>query len=101
MTYWNRAPTTSSEASMAKASGTKSARSRKAATDNKAQKQRLYTLEVFLFSGPVTAKFAKKNRVVSRTIQIRGDQALDDLHYAIFDAFDRWDQHMYEFQFDK
>ena len=62
---------------------------------------RLYTLEVFLISGPVTEKFAKKNPVVSRTIQIRGDQTLEDLHHAIFDAFGRWDEHMYEFQFGK
>ncbi|QDV37694.1 plasmid pRiA4b ORF-3 family protein [Tautonia plasticadhaerens] len=60
---------------------------------------RLYTLEVFLIGGPITEKFAKKNPVVSRTIQIRGDQTLEDLHRAIFDAFDRWDEHMYEFQF--
>src|SRR5512135_50291 len=32
---------------------------------------------------------------MSRTIQIRGDQTLEDLHHAIFDAFDRWDEHMY------
>ena len=51
----------------------------------------LYTLEVFLISGPITDKFAKKNPVVSRTIQIRGDQTLEDLHHAIFDAFGRWD----------
>ena len=62
---------------------------------------RLYTLEVFLLSGPITEKFAKKNPVVSRTIQIRGDQTLEDLHHAIFDAFGRWDEHMYEFQFGK
>jgi hypothetical protein len=62
---------------------------------------RLYTLEVFLISGPVTEKFAKKNPVVSRTIQIRGDQTLADLHNAIFDAFGRWEEHMYEFQFGK
>jgi Plasmid pRiA4b ORF-3-like protein len=62
---------------------------------------RLYTVEVFLLSGPVTEKFAKKNRVVSRTIQIRGDQMLQDLHYAIFDAFGRWEEHAYEFQFGK
>ena len=62
---------------------------------------RLYTLEVFLLSGPITEKFAKKNPVISRTIQIRGDQTLEDLHHAIFDAFDRWDEHMYEFQFGK
>lgn len=61
----------------------------------------LYTLEVFIISGPVTEKFAKKNPVISRTIQIRGDQTLEDLHRAIFDAFDRFDEHMYEFQFGK
>lgn len=58
----------------------------------------IFTLEVFLTSGPVTAKFAKKNKIVSRTIQIRGKQTLQDLHEAIFDAFDRDDEHMYEFQ---
>ena len=58
----------------------------------------LYTLEVFIISGPITKDFAKKNRVISRTIQIRGDQTLQDFHYAIFDAFDREDEHMYEFQ---
>src|SRR3954467_8736604 len=60
---------------------------------------RLYSLEVSLLSGPITEKFAKKNPVVSRTIQIRGDQTLEDLHRAIFDAFGRWEEHMYEFQF--
>jgi hypothetical protein len=62
---------------------------------------RLYTLEVFLISGPISERFAKRNRVISRTIQIRGDQTLEDLHHAIFSAFDRWDEHMYEFQFGK
>src|SRR6516164_9006413 len=62
---------------------------------------RLYTLEVFIISGPITEKFAKKNPVISRTIQIRGDQTLQDLHHAIFDAFGRSDEHMYEFQFGK
>src|SRR3954467_12151513 len=61
----------------------------------------LYTLDVFLIGGPVSEKFAKKNPVVSRTIQIRGDQTLADLHDAIFDAFGRWEEHMYEFQFGK
>src|SRR3954470_3514241 len=61
----------------------------------------LYTLEVFLISGPITEKFAKKNPVVSRTIKIRGDQTLEDLHRAIFDAFGRWEEHLYEFQFGK
>jgi len=58
----------------------------------------LYTLEVFIISGPITKSFAEKNRVISRTIQIRGDQTLEDLHNAIFDAFDREEEHMYEFQ---
>src|SRR5215468_3106424 len=64
-------------------------------------KVRLYTLEVFLLSGPITEKFAKKNPVVSRTIQMRGDQTLEALHHALFDAFGRWEEHMYEFQFGK
>jgi hypothetical protein len=36
----------------------------------------LYTLEVFLLSGPMTEIFAKKNPVISRILQIRGDQTL-------------------------
>ena len=52
-------------------------------------------------SGPITEKFAKENPEISRTIQIRGDQTLEDLHHALFDAFDRSDEHMYEFQFGK
>jgi hypothetical protein len=63
--------------------------------------ERLYTLEVFLLSGPITEEFARRNPVVSRTIQVRGDQTLEDLHRAIFGAFDRFDEHMYEFQFGK
>src|SRR4051794_12329240 len=59
---------------------------------------RIYTLEVFLASGPVTRQFAKKNPVVSRTIEMRGDQTLADSHSAIFSAFDREEEHMYEFQ---
>jgi hypothetical protein len=59
----------------------------------------IYTLEVFLIGGPITEEFAKKNRIVLRTIAIRGDQTLEDLHNAIFEALEREDQHMYEFQF--
>lgn len=59
---------------------------------------RLFTLEVCITSGPMTGKFLKKNKVVCRTIQILSDQTLEDLHHAIFDAFDREDQHMFEFQ---
>jgi hypothetical protein len=32
-----------------------------------------------------------------RKIAVRGDQTLDDLHEAIFDAFDRYDDHLYSF----
>lgn len=58
----------------------------------------IFELEVSLLSGPVTEAFAKANPVVSRTIQIRGDQTLAKLHEAIFDAYDRDNEHMYEFQ---
>jgi hypothetical protein len=59
----------------------------------------LYVLSVFLTGGPVSEKFAKKE--VSRVIEIRGDQTLEQLHEAIFNAFDRWDHHLYEFQLGK
>jgi hypothetical protein len=59
----------------------------------------LYVLSVFLIGGPVSERFA--NKVVSRTIEIRGDQTLEELHRAIFEAFDRFDDHLYEFQLGK
>ncbi len=34
-------------------------------------------------------------------IEICDDQTLGDLHHAIFKAFDRWEEHAYEFQFGK
>jgi hypothetical protein len=58
----------------------------------------IYTLEVFIISGPVDRKFIKKNPVLSRTLEIRGDQTLAQLHEIIFTAFDRFDEHLYEFQ---
>jgi hypothetical protein len=36
-----------------------------------------------------------------RKIAVRGSQTLDDLHEAIFDAFDRYDEHLYSFHFPK
>ena len=59
---------------------------------------KLYTLDVSIMDGPMTESFIKKNKIVSRTIQIRGGQTLAELHCAIFDAFDCEDEHMYEFQ---
>ena len=61
---------------------------------------RLYTLRVSLLYGrSLSEKFVRENPVVSRTIQIRGDQTLEDLHHAIHDAFDRKEDQKYEFQF--
>jgi hypothetical protein len=59
----------------------------------------LYVLLVFLQSGPVSKKFTSKE--ISRVIEIRGDQTLEQLHEAIFHAYDRWEQHLFEFQFGK
>ena len=42
---------------------------------------------------------AKKSAPVLRVIDIRADQTLADLHQAIFDAFDRYDDHLYHFCF--
>ena len=70
-----------------------------AAAKPRPREKRVYALEVTLLSGPMTKSFARKNRKISRTIEIRGDDTLADLHYAIFDAFNRDDEHLYEFQF--
>jgi hypothetical protein len=58
----------------------------------------IYTLEVFIISGPVSEKFTKKNPVISRIVEIRGDQTLAKLHQVIFKAFNRFEEHLYEFQ---
>lgn len=70
----------------------------KAQAKHPAASRKLYTMDVFIVSGPMTEKFVKKNRTVCRTIQILGRQTLEDLHGAIFIAFDRQEEHMYEFQ---
>ncbi len=59
----------------------------------------LYVISVFLTGGPVSEKFA--NKVIMRVIEIRGDQTLEQLHQAIFEAYDRCDEHLYEFQLGK
>src|SRR5688572_12373752 len=61
---------------------------------------RVYEMEVALLSGPISRAYALKrgSRGVSRTIEIRGAQTLEDLHEAIFAAFDRFDAHLWEFQ---
>ena len=61
--------------------------------------KKIFRFDVRLFSGPVTESFvARHPEPPSRVIDIRGSQTLDVLHQAIFKAFDRFDQHMYEFQ---
>ncbi len=59
----------------------------------------LYVFLVYLTGGPTSKKFA--NKEISRVIEIRGDQTLEQLHQAIFKAYDRWDEHLYEFQLGK
>jgi len=66
-------------------------------TDN-IQKSSLYTMDVCIVGGPVDDEFIEQNPIISRTIEIRSDQTLEDLHHEIFDAFDREEEHMYEFQ---
>ncbi len=60
----------------------------------------LYVLEVNLLGGPVTDDFIDKNPVICRTIELKGSHTLADLHDAIFKAFDREEEHLYEFQVD-
>jgi len=43
-------------------------------------------------------KFIKKNPIISRSVEIRGDQTFETLHRAIFEAFNREEDHLYEFQ---
>lgn len=62
---------------------------------------RLYTLDITLVSGPMSESFLEDNPVISRTIQIRGDQTLEDLHDVIFTAFDREDDNPYDFRFGR
>jgi hypothetical protein len=59
----------------------------------------LYVLAIYLLSGPVPKGFA--NKQISRVIEIRGDQTLEQLHQAIFQAYDRQEHRRYEFQLGK
>lgn len=72
---------------------------RASATSTASPPANLYVLHVFLVGGPTSPQFA--NKEISRVIEIRGDQTLEQLHEAIFQAYDRWDQHLYEFQFGR
>jgi len=57
----------------------------------------IYRLKVSLaVGGPWAGEGA-----VWRTIEMRGNQTLDQLHKAIFKAFDRFDEHLYSFYMTK
>ena len=92
---------TSRTATKTKSTKTKSTTNKTASTGQPPSPealQTIYALDVVLLNGPVTDKFLKKNPQVIRTIEIRGDQTLADLHTTIFAAFDREEEHLYEFQ---
>ena len=61
----------------------------------------LYTLKVQLIQGRVTEEFEEQNPEVSRTMEMLGDQTFEEFHATIFNAFGRFEEHMYEFQFGK
>src|SRR5260370_29668732 len=74
-------------------------RKRGASLGKSAGKVRIYTLVVSVLSGPGTTAFSEENAPVSRTLQVRGDQTLADLHRAICGAFGHSGEPLYEFQF--
>jgi hypothetical protein len=67
----------------------------KTSVKTKAKTDRVYTMIAYLVSGPVNAGEAGK--VISRTVEIKESQSLESLHKAIFKAFGREDEHLYEF----
>jgi hypothetical protein len=79
--------------------GKSSTRRSKANQPTHRRPSNLYTLEVTLARGPISRVFARNNPVVARTVQMHGKQTLEDLHRAIFTAFGRRQEQMYEFQF--
>ena len=83
----------------AKRTSTRKPAAAKAKVKTRSGGRRLYTLDVFLIGGPMSDEFHGK--AISRTIQIYGDQTLAVLHRAIFTAFDREEEHLYEFQLGK
>jgi len=60
---------------------------------------KVYTLRVYLTRGPYGEEAVGQE--IYRTLQIRGDQSLEDLHYAIFCSFDRLEEQRYEYSFGK
>ncbi len=58
-----------------------------------------YTLSVYLVRGPYGEEFI--DHKIYRTLKIRSDQTLEDLHHAILCAFEREVDQSYEFYFGK
>jgi hypothetical protein len=59
-----------------------------------------YTLRVYLVSGPFGRK--REGQEIFRALKIRGDQTLEDLHYAVLCSFEREQEGGgYEFFFDR
>lgn len=56
----------------------------------KSQPTAVYTFKVALKYSPD----------IWRLIEVPGNQTLEDLHFAIFEAFDRYDEHLYSFYFE-
>ncbi len=54
-----------------------------------------YTLRVYLVRGPYGGP--AEGREIYRTIKVRSDQTLEDLHYAIFCSYERIQDEEYEF----
>jgi len=51
---------------------------------------------IFIFKVALSGR-----KSIWRKIAVKGNQTLDDLHEAIYDAFDRDDEHLYSFFFPK
>ncbi|SRR3989339_642193 len=60
----------------------------------------VYVLDIGLIEGLVEDEFIEENPTVFRTIEIQGHQTLEQLHQIIFKAFNREEDHPYEFQLD-
>ncbi len=63
-------------------------------------RRQVYVLDIGLVEGLVEDEFIEANPKISRTIEIQGHQTLEQLHHAIFKAFNREEDHSYEFQLD-
>jgi hypothetical protein len=67
----------------------------RASATTAAKTAKVYTVKVYLTDGPIADTYADQE--ISRQIHILSNQSLHDLHLAIFDAFERWEEHLYEF----